>query len=281
MSPIHDQSYRRYAGSRAPIGRAWTVIAGTGIRTMLARKWFLAVLLGSYFTFIYRTIQIYFVTMYPQAGQFVPVDAAMFMRFIEYQAFFIFLVTVFVGAGLIASDRRANALQIYLSKPLLRMEYIIGKLVILGAFLTFITVVPGLLLILLQVAFAGNLDFLKANLHVIPAVVLASLARVVVASVTMLALSSLSKSTRYVSILYAGVIFFTEAIYGVMRVITGSSRVAWISITANLENVTDVMFRQAPRYDAPVIVSVLVLLGLLVVSISVLERRVRGVEVVS
>ncbi len=29
-----------------------------------------------------------------------------------------------------------------------------------------------------------------------------------------------------------------------MRGITGSSRVAWISITANLENVTDVMFRQ-------------------------------------
>jgi len=66
-----------------------------------------------------------------------------------------------------------------------------------------------------------------------------------------------------------------------MRVITGSSRVAWISVSANLDNVTDVMFRQAPRYDAPVIVSVLVLLGLLVVSISVLERRVRGVEVVA
>ena len=281
MSPIHDQSYRRYAGERAPLGRSWWVIAQTGIRSMLARKWFLGVLLAAYIPFIARTIHIYIVTMYPTAGQVLPVDAKMFMQFVEQQAFFIFLVTVFVGAGLIAADRRANALQIYLSKPLLRMEYIAGKLAILCTFLTFVTVVPGLLLILLQVMFAGNLEFLKANLHVIPAVVLASLVRVVVASFTMLALSSLSKSTRYVSILYAGVIFFTEAIYGVMRVITGSSRVAWISISANLENVTDVMFRQPHRYEAPVIVSVLVLIGLVVVSISVLERRVRGVEVVA
>ena len=33
---------------------------------------------------------------------------------------FVFFITVYVGAGLIANDRRANALQIYLSKPLTR-----------------------------------------------------------------------------------------------------------------------------------------------------------------
>ena len=39
----------------------------------------------------------------------------------------------------------------------------------------------------------------------------------------MLALSSLSKSSRYVAILYAAVIFFTQAIYGVMYAVTRSS----------------------------------------------------------
>ena len=73
--------------------------------------------------------------MYPQAGQVLPVDAKMFMQFVEQQGVFVFFVTVFVGAGLIANDRRANALQVYLSKPLLRMEYIGGKLAILATFL--------------------------------------------------------------------------------------------------------------------------------------------------
>ncbi len=65
------------------------------------------------------------------------------MQFVEQQGFFIFFVTVFVGAGLIAADRRANALQIYLSKPLLRMEYIGGKLAILVTFLLFVTLAAG------------------------------------------------------------------------------------------------------------------------------------------
>ena len=281
MTEIHDQSYRRYKGQRQPLGRSWQVIARAGIRSTIGRKVFLAVLLLAWIPFIVRTVQIYVVTAYAQASQIVPVDARMFMQFVEQQGFFIFLVTVFVGAGLIAADRRANALQIYLSKPLLRMEYIGGKLAILMTFLLFVTLVPALLLILLQVLFSGSLDFLRSNLFVIPAVVLASLIRVFVASFAILALSSLSKSTRYVAILYAGAIFFTDAIFLVLRVITNSTRVAWVSFSANIENVTDVMFRQAPRYDTPVIVSVLVLAGLIAISVSVLERRVKGVEVVS
>jgi ABC-type transport system involved in multi-copper enzyme maturation permease subunit len=219
--------------------------------------------------------------MYPQAAQVLPVDAHRFMQFIEQQGIWVFFVTIFAGSGLIANDRRANALQIYLSKPLLRMEYIGGKFAILATFLMFVTLVPALLLLLMQVMFAGNLDFLRANLYVVPAVILASLMRVLISTSTMLALSSLSKSTRFVSILYAGTIFFTEAIFGVLLVVTGSTRVGWVSIGGNMENVTDVMFRQTPRYETPVIVSILILLGLLAVSFSVLERRVRGVEIVA
>lgn len=281
MSPIHDQSYRHYAGERRPLGRAWTVIALAGMRSMLNRRWLVAVLILAWIMFIVRTVHIYFVTMYPAAGQALPVDAHTFQQFVEQQSFFVFLVTIFVGSGLIANDRRANALQIYLSKPLLRMEYIGGKLAVLAGFLLFVTFVPGLLLIVMQVLFAGNLDFLRANMHVIPAVMLASLMHVAVSSFAMLALSSLSKSTRYVAILYAGVIFFTDRMFDVLRLVTGSTRVAWISVGANMDNITDALFRQPHRYETPVTVSVLVLLGLLAVSISVLERRVRGVEVVA
>ena len=281
MSPIHDQSYRRYEGKRQPLGRNWAVITRAGIRNALGRKAFLALLVLAWIPFIVRAVQIYVVTAYAQAAQIVPVDAKMFMSFIEQQGVFVFFVTVFIGAGLIAGDRRANALQIYLSKPLLRMEYIGGKLAILVIFMLFVTLVPVLLLVMLQVLFAGNLEFLRSNLYVVPAVFLACLMRVLVASFTMLALSSLSKSTRYVAILYTGAIFFTGSMFVVMRIITNSTRIAWISIGANLEVVTDVMFRQPPRYDTPVIVSVLVLAGLIVLSVSVLERRVKGVEVVS
>jgi ABC-type transport system involved in multi-copper enzyme maturation permease subunit len=281
MTEIHDQTYRRYAGKREPMGRAWTVIAWAGIRHMLGRKMFLALMLLAWIPFIARAVQIYAVTMWPQARDFLPINTQLFQRFVEQQGAFVFFICIYVGSGLIANDRRANALQIYLSKPLLRMEYIAGKLAVLLFFLLEATLLPALMLVALQVAFSGNLDFVRNNLTVIPAILLSCLVRVIVAAVSMLALSSLSKSTRYVSVLYAGIIFFTEAVYGVLTFITGSTRVAWVSITANLDNLSDAIFRQPARYETPVLVSLLVLAAVVAVSLSVLERRVRGVEVVS
>src|SRR4029077_9808268 len=127
----------------------------------------------------------------------------------------------------------------------------------------------------------GNFTFLKNNLFLIPAIVVGSLLQVILSSFTMLALSSLSKSARYVGILYVGITFFTSAIYGALYAITGSSRVSWISVGANLQQVVDVVFRLKPRYATPWPVSLLVVIGLIAVSISILERRVRGVEVVT
>lgn len=281
MSPIHDQSYRRYQGARLPLGRAWTIIAGAGIRGMFAKKLFLLLLVLAWVPFIVRAVQIYAVTMYPQAGQLLPVDASLFRDFIEQQGAFVFFVSVYVGAGLIANDRRANALQIYLSKPLMRVEYIAGKLAVLMFFLAAVTVVPALLLVLVQVAFAGGFALMQASPQIVPAILLSSTIRIVVVAITMLALSSLSKSARYVAVLYTGVIFFSEAMYGVLTFLTGSTAVAWVSIPSNLEQVTDVLFRLDPSYDTPIVMSTFVLLGVVVLSVSVLERRVRGVEIVS
>jgi hypothetical protein len=66
-----------------------------------------------------------------------------------------------------------------------------------------------------------------------------------------------------------------------MVAITGSTKLSWLSLGANLSQVVDVIFRIKPRYDTPWPVSLVVILGLVAVSISVLERRVRGVEVVT
>ena len=278
--PIHDQSYRHYAGGRALPGRSWTVIAWAGIMTMIRKRIFLGLLLMSMGPFLVVAGRSWAAANYPQMSMFAP-TAETFRQFLEWQGFFIFIITVWAGAGLIANDRRANALQIYLSKPLMRSEYIAGKLAVLYGFLILVTFVPAMLLLLLKLIFDGNFTFLKANLFLLPAVTLASLIRVFVSAFTMLALSSLSKSARYVGILYVGMTFFTSAIYGALYAITGSSRIAWISINNNVLQVVDVVFRLKPRYAVPWQVSLLVIIAIIVVSISVLERRVRGVEVVT
>ena len=62
---------------------------------------------------------------------------------------------------------------------------------------------------------------------------------------------------------------------------SGGRRLSWLSLGANLTQVVDVIFRLKPRYATPWPVSLIVILGLVALSISILERRVRGVEVVT
>src|SRR5436190_12458558 len=278
--PIHDQGYRRYGGSKAPLGQGWAVIARAGIRTMFAKRAFLGLLLLAWFPFFVRAVQFYAAANLPQAALLAP-TAETFRQFLDQQQTFVFFVTVYVGAGLIANDRRANALQIYLSKPLTRAEYVFGKLAILMTFLVMVTWLPAIVLLIVQISFAGNFVFFRNNVFLFPAITVFAFLEVTLASATMLALSSLSKSSRYVAILYAAVIFFTQAIYGVMYAVTGRTAMSWISFSANLAEIGDVIFRQPVKYDTPWPVALFVIVGLVALSGLILERRVRGVEVVS
>jgi ABC-type transport system involved in multi-copper enzyme maturation permease subunit len=248
---------------------------------LLSRRVLLALLVMAWLPFLVRSVQIYAVAAYPQARQVLAISPRTFQSFIETQSLFVFFLTVYVGSGLIANDRRANALQLYLSKPLLRGEYVAGKLGILAVVLIAVTWVPGMLLLAMQTVLSGSTSFLREHAFLLPAITVAALIRVIVAAVTMLALSALSKSARYVAVLYTGVIFFSEAVCGILMTVTGSTRFAWVSITNNFDVINDAMFQQATRYDTPVVVSVIVLAGLVAVSLGVLARCVRGVEVVS
>jgi ABC-2 type transport system permease protein len=256
------------------------VIARAGLRTFFAKRAFLGLLLASWLPFFVRAVQIYAAANLPQA-QFLAPTAETFRQFLDQQEIFVFFLTVYVGAGLIANDRRANALQIYLSKPLTRAEYVFGKLAILMTFLLFVTWLPAILLLIVQIVFAGNFTFFRNNAFLFPAITVFCALEVVVVSTAMLALSSLSKSSRYVGILYAAVIFFSSAMYGVLTAVTRNSALSWISFSASLAQVGNVIFRQPLKYDTPWPVSLLVIVGVVVLSAVVLERRVRGVEVVA
>ena len=288
--PIHDQGYRRYGGTRTPRGQAWIVIAKAGLRTFLSKKAFLGLLLISWFPFFVRAVQVYAAANFPQARQLLAIKPETFRQFLDQQNIWVFFITVYVGAGLIANDRRANALQLYLSKPLTRAEYVFGKLVILATFLLLVTWVPAIVLLILQIMFAGNLTFLKENLFLFPAITLFSFVQALTVSAAMLALSSLSNSSRYVGILYTALIFFTTALWGVLAFALGLQHaeagagrpgVSWISPSADLAQIGDAIFRLPLRHDSPLLLSLFMIVLLVVVSGVVLERRVRGVEIVA
>ncbi len=278
--PVHDQGYRRYDRRRIAPGHAWRIIASTGIRTLLGRRAFAVLLLAAWLPFLVRAVQIYAAANLPQV-QFLAPTVATFRQFLGQQEVFLFFISVYAGAGLIANDRRANALQIYLARPLTRIEYIGGKLAVLVAFLLFVTWVPALALLLVQVLFAGSFVFVLQHWYLLPAITVFSVVQALTVALAMLALSSLSTNSRYVGIVYSALVFFTQAITLVLRGVTGHTRLAWFSVASSLEQVGHAIFRLAPPYEAPLALCLLMIVAVVAAAIVVLERRVRGIAVVA
>jgi ABC-2 type transport system permease protein len=279
--PIYRERYRRRESGLDFRGRAWVVIAAFGLRALMRRKAFLFLLILAWIPAVVRGVQMYVVANFPQAS-FLAISAQTFRDFLNQQELFVFFITVYAGSGLIANDIRSNALQLYLSRPVTRTQYAAGKFAILAAALALVTWVPAMLLLIVEVLFAGSVTFLRTNLYLLPAISLFSIIEIVVATFIMLALSSMSKSRWFVAVMYAGIGFFTHAVFGATRIATGGTAFAWISVFANLMQVGDVIFRLRPRFGGtPAAVSAAALAIMIAASIAVLSRRIRAVEVVT
>jgi hypothetical protein len=81
--------------------------------------------------------------------------------------------------------------------------------------------------------------------------------------------------------MYAGLTFFTRAVFSVLGAVLPGSSFSWVSLSANVEQVGDVLFRMPPRYDTHPAISALAIVSVVAVSIVVLGRRIRAIEVVT
>ncbi len=281
--PIHRERYRRREGGINLPGRAWMVIAANGLRTLSRKRAFLFLMILAWIPVVVRGVQIWAAANVPGVSQMglLAVTPQTFRDFLNQQEPLVFFITVYVGSGLIADDIRAKALQLYLSRPVTRSQYIAGKAAILMAALAAVTWLPALLLLFLVPAFMGSMAFVSANLSLVPSISAYAVIQITLSVFLILALSSMSNSRWFVAVMYAGLAFFTHAVYGVIAGVGDSTMFSWVSIFANVHQVGDVLFRMPPRYDTPPLVSALVIVVVISIAAFVLSRRIRAIEVVT
>ncbi len=281
--PIHRERYRRREGGVDLRGGAWAVIAANGVRSLVRKRAFLFLMILAWIPVVVRGVQIWAAANVPGMSQIgmLAVTPSMFRDFLNQQEPLVFFLTVYVGSGLIADDIRANALQLYLSRPITRTQYLAGKAAIVMAALAAVTFVPAILLFLLVPAFAGSTTFVRQNLLLLPSISAYSIVQITLSAFLILALSSLSKSRWFVAVLYAGLAFFTHAVFGVLGAAVPGAAFSWVSIFANVRQVGDVLFRVPPRHDTHPLISATVIALIIVGSAFVLRRRIRAIEVVT
>ena len=279
--PIYEQSYRRHEARGALRRVRFWPITREALRLLLARRLFLMLLFASWVLFLARVIQIYVFTRFPEVGRILPVDGRLFGEFLIQQWLWLMIITIFGGAGLVANDLRTGAILVYLSRPLTRRDYVLGKLGVLMLLNLSVTLVPGLLLYLIALALAPD-QFLKWDLAWIgPAIVLQSLVMSLVMSLVGLAVSSLSRSARVAGIGFFGIAVGLEVARGILYAMYRRPETALISFRASLQSLAAAVFGLSERavslpWFYPATVLAVVALGCLLV----LRSRVRAVEIV-
>ncbi|MCD6505400.1 ABC-2 transporter permease [Candidatus Poribacteria bacterium] len=273
---IYEKGYKRWEGELT--GKpAWWIIAKTGIRLVLKRKLFLILFLLSLVPFLARGVMIYLVVQLN--FNMIRIDARFFREFLSQQGFWVLLMTILGGAGLIAADIKSNALKLYLSRPIGRWDYILGKTATLMLILSSVTILPSLLLFLERGVLSNNLDFLRRRYWLMPSCIGYGFLISLAPCMLMLALSALTGETKYAAISFGAIVLLSSALFEVMRIGFRNRYLILLSFWDNIDQIGALLFGIRPRYRVHWIWSLFILLGLIAFSLWALSRKVRAVEV--
>jgi len=280
--PIYQESYQSWEGRLIPKPKTFWVIARTGIFRLWKKGMILFILLA-YLPFIFKAVQIFIASRVGgdseivQAVKGLQVNPEFFYNFLKGQMFLLILILIFSGAGLIANDRRFKALTIYFSKPVSYLDYIGGKGLVVLFYGSLITLVPCLLLFLLQVLLARDLTFFN-NYFWIP---LACVGYTLIALSTLggfvMALSATCKTMRSAAIYYFAFLIFPDIFRSILSKVP---EVGLFSLYADIYQVGSQLFGLKLPYSFSVWASAGILFLVNVGFFWILKWRIRPTEVV-
>ena len=215
---VYKRAYRPYAGPLVPERSRFLVLTRYSLLEVFESRVFTAFLVLCLVPFLVELAAIYVANsaaaraLLRIPGQADPLRPEFFAATLTIQGVLGFLLTAWLAPTLVSPDLVNGALPLYLSRPLSRPEYLLGKAGVLFALLSLITWVPGLIVFALQASFGGP-AWTWANLRVAGAIFVGAWIWIVVLSLLGLALSAWIKWRLVASgALFA--VFFTGLAFG-------------------------------------------------------------------
>ena len=288
MATVREKGYYHWDGQLAERRFPWWPITRTGIMLAFKKRGFRFLFAGAFLPgvvflgFIYASENLEnFKFMLHSSTQILSITPGSFKLFFMLPLFLPWLLMlVFAGSGLIADDLKHNSLQIYFSRPLRKKDYLLGKMAVVFFFILAVTLVPGLLVYIFKLIFAGSFKFFLDYPWLPLSILGYSALLTVFFAFYVLLLSSLSKNTRYVTILVFMIYIFSDILFGILTGIFRKPAMALFSIKANLQQAGAFIFGQKLPFAVPAFWSFIILAGICVMSAAVLNRKTRSVEVI-
>lgn len=289
MATIREKGYTHWDGRLVQRRFPWWPITRSGIRLAFKKKAFRFFFAAGFLPAFIALSLLYvserledFKALIRSNQNLIKIEPRFFENFLTNPAFLmlIIIILVFAAAGLIADDLKHNSLQLYFCRPLSKKDYLLGKMSVVGFFIMALTALPWLLLIVFKLIFAGKLAFLR-EFPILPLSILAYAALLsVFFAFYFLLLSASSRNSRYVAILVFTTYIFSDVLSGILTEIFRTPYMSLFSIRANIQQAGACLFGGKLPHAVPPAWSFAVLAAICLLSLVVLDRKIRGVQVI-
>jgi ABC-2 type transport system permease protein len=285
---VYKRSYRGYAGVVTPTWSRFLILTRYAWQGLFRSRLLTGIFIVSLFPFLVETAMIYinhntsFLSLIRvNAGtHLLDINATFFRNCLQIQISFAFILTAFVGPGLVSPDLTNNALPLYFCRPFTRSEYVLGKFLVLLRLLSFITWVPGIALFAIEAGLSGW-SWTMSNVWIAGAIVLDSAICMLVVSLLALALSAWVKWKPVAGGLFLAVLFLGAGMGAAVNAVIHTRLGDFISIGRLLSIVAGSVFQTSDTGDG--ISAGAAWLGLLAISaflLWLLSKKVRAYEVI-
>jgi ABC-2 type transport system permease protein len=283
---VYERIWRRYGGRLTPVGRRWTVVTRYALAEAFSSRFFTAFYV---LCLLPTLIGVFLVYLSHNAGLVASIGLTeelmggltdlFFQVLFSWQALPAFFVAVIVGPSLIAADLANNALPLYLSRPVDRRDYVLGKLAVLAILLSPITWMGGLLIFTLQASLEGGWWW-RDNWRIGAAYLVGHATWIVVISLLSVAISAWVRFKPAARGALFGIIFILAGFAQAVNAVTGTSLGDLVHLVRAIINVVLWIFGEPLRSDLPIAASWLTLAAACALSLWLLHRKLRAHEVV-
>jgi ABC-2 type transport system permease protein len=262
--PILDQGYQHWHGRLGGHAGRWFTITRQGVRAQFKSRWVWFVILAAWAPALILSGFLVLWGLFEQKSslltpilflfQNLPEElragprgfrtefwTIAFNQFFDVELFFSMLLVLLVGPELISQDLRFNAIPLYLSRPVRRIDYFAGKLGVIAFYLAAVTVVPILLAFTLGYGFSLDPMIVRDTWRILVASLAFGAIIVVSAGTLMLAISSLSRNSRYVGAMWVGIWVVSGVASGVLSQTIRQDWCPLLSYTGNLDRVREAL----------------------------------------
>ncbi len=290
---VYKRTYKAYKGALTPAWSRFTVLSRYGFSTLFQSRPFTAYTVFCLVPFLAYLAFIYLVhnaavrsALNIQFGRTPWINNMFFMRFLGVEGWMGFVLAAWAVPGMISKDFANHGIQLYLSRPLSRAEYLLGKVSVIGALLSCTTWIPALILFLVQAQLEGH-GWGWENLWMTGSIVVSGLLGIAVVSLVAMAIAVWVRWRIAATALMMGIFFVLPGFGGVIGAVL---RTQWgwllnfgyliIEVWADLFRIQNrPQYPGAGLYLVPVWSAWAMLLTVCAVSLWLLHRRLRAREV--